>query len=166
MVNITSMASTFFNKKRGAFLNGNDRAKYEKTVYFEPTLVDPLNMEYGIPMTLTAATDKYFNTKEIVIKALATTPITDIVGFTKLIDQTPDLYFTIDRPFTVWKGAKGYCDFFVLIEDGETITKGALLEFVPANNTYQVVTTGVGIVRALEDGAGGDLLAVESLIKE
>jgi hypothetical protein len=156
---ITSTAQVFYGKKKGAFLNGNIRAREERTAYFEPTLTEPLNFDYGIPIIETTAISKFNATKPVVIKATATSTKAEILGFTKIIDRDPSLFFKKSDPITIFKPAENDT-FFVEIEIGETIVAGDKLEFVPANNTYKK-TAGGGIVKAVENGAGGDLVAVQ-----
>lgn len=161
---ITGTTTTFPGKKRGDFANKFDLRKNERVVYIEPTLTTPLNFNYAIPVMITSEANKYVNLKEIVIKAAANTALTSILGFVKIADRDPSLFFKAGEPVTIFAGAEAYNQFYALIKTGETIVAGDLLEFVPADNTYAKVTTGVGCVKALEAGAGGDIIAVQPLV--
>lgn len=156
---IKSTTEVFYGKKKGAFLNGNIRVREERTAYIEPTLSEPLNFDYGIPVIETTQTSKFNATKPVIIKATATSTKAEILGFTKIIDRDPSLFFKKSNPITIFKPTENDT-FFVEIEAGETIVAGDKLAFVPANNTYEK-TAGDGIVKAVENGVGGDLVAVQ-----
>lgn len=160
---ITSTTTSFPTLKRGDFINKNDIRKNEEAVYLDPTVTTP-NFYYAIPVILTGQTVKFVNGKRIVIKALANSALADIIGFTKIADRDPELFFIPGNALTLFKGNEAYNQFGALLKVGVTVVAGDLLEFVPADNTYAPVTTGTGVVRALQAGVGGDIIAVQPLI--
>lgn len=155
---IKSTAEFFYGRKKGAFLNGNIRAREERTAYLEPTLTEPLNLDFGIPVIMTTEADKFHATKPVVIKATATSTKEEIVGFIKHIDRDASLFFKKGNPITICLPAEND-PFFGEIEAGETIVAGEEMDFVPANNTYKKAL-GNGIVRAVENGAGGGIIGL------
>ena len=161
---INSTIKAGFSKVAGSLVRGNDYRPNQQLVRIEPSLVEPINYEYGIPLKLTTETKKYDGLRPIGVMALANTPATEILGFTILDNRQASKFLTAGALITVMKGNTAYDVINVLIEAGETIEAGDELEFFPANKTYKKKTTGTGVLKALEGGVGGDVLSAQSLI--
>lgn len=161
---ITGTTTSFFSLEARRYVYKNALQRNEEVAYIEPTLTSPVNFDFFVPVKLTTETTKYLNGKPIVVKALADTPLTDIVGFTVGAYIDKDLYFTAGATISIFKGKEVWNQFTAIIKNGETIKAGDELEFVPADNTYAKKTTGTAIVKARQDGAGGDTIIVEPLI--
>jgi hypothetical protein len=161
---INSTIQTGFSKIAGSLARGNDKRPAQELVKIEPSLAEPINYTYGIPLKLTTETAKYENLRPIGVKALANTSADEILGIILLDNRQAEKFIKAGSVVSVVKGNTAYEVMNVLITTGETITAGDELEFVPASNTYKRKTTGTAIFKALENGAGGDILSAQLLI--
>lgn len=161
---INSTIKSGFSKVAGSLVRGNDRRPNQELVRIEPSLAEPINYEYGIPLKLTTEPTKYDGLRPIGVMASADTPKDEILGFVFLSNRQASKGLTAGALTAVMKGNTAYDLINVVIEAGEIILAGDTLDFFPDNQTYKKNLTGTGILRAVEDGVGGDVLSAQSLI--